>query len=523
MGSKEEESSMEASEFPADPPNSASCLPPRKRLLAGLRMQNGFLPPSSSSPCSSLSSSSSSSPSSSTSSSLSPLLSSLSLSTPCISSASTEFGVHICDFLNGNRRIFLSPEEVIEASRSAAVAAAGIAAAAKATALEKAEIAAKAAAAAKNALELVASSTDKAFSKGVYRKGKPKKHVPVKLLYKNKSVKENCEAGRTKGNNNSFGRINKRKSDAQDIGDGENRFKVPRQGKSKTIASQEHVDDEEFAFQLHRAMNSSPRILKKTMSAALKTEDKPNDSDLSSKIISHKKHRESKYALLEKVPVSEESQICKGNATSLSDGHGNNHVESKQSTCNIVDSLATKVKSSICYPTEDCSQQCEDRSTIPHEEGKADHSMVDGKQQVGASETGSHGKLMFKHKKLLLNLSTVRNSKNQPLDLKSAQGKKSEVLQRQEESEPKGFSSVEVSAPHSFVERLTSEHDVRNKPLFMLTSSEQHEASNEASGIWNFRKLLFPQSQCVAESKSLCSLHTNPTVTTVCSSIKVDE
>ncbi|XP_031475541.1 uncharacterized protein LOC116247499 isoform X6 [Nymphaea colorata] len=495
MGSKqEEESSMEASEFPADPPNSASCLPPRKRLLAGLRMQNGFLPPSSSSPCSSLSSSSSSSPSSSTSSSLSPLLSSLSLSTPCISSASTEFGVHICDFLNGNRRIFLSPEEVIEASRSAAVAAAGIAAAAKATALEKAEIAAKAAAAAKNALELVASSTDKAFSKGVYRKGKPKKHVPVKLLYKNKSVKENCEAGRTKGNNNSFGRINKRKSDAQDIGDGENRFKVPRQGKSKTIASQEHVDDEEFAFQLHRAMNSSPRILKKTMSAALKTEDKPNDSDLSSKIISHKKHRESKYALLEKVPVSEESQICKGNATSLSDGHGNNHVESKQSTCNIVDSLATKVKSSICYPTEDCSQQCEDRSTIPHEEGKADHSMVDGKQQVGASETGSH-----------------------------AQGKKSEVLQRQEESEPKGFSSVEVSAPHSFVERLTSEHDVRNKPLFMLTSSEQHEASNEASGIWNFRKLLFPQSQCVAESKSLCSLHTNPTVTTVCSSIKVDE
>ncbi|KAG8381274.1 hypothetical protein BUALT_Bualt06G0105500 [Buddleja alternifolia] len=166
-------------------------LPPRKRLLAGLKRQNSDV----------------NSPAPSTS-----------------SNAITEFDVHLNNILmsrlsNPN----LSNEEIIEASRNAAIEAAKVAEAARANAEEKAAKAAKAVAAAKNALDFVAILSDEAANNEKrLKKNKMKKHVPVQVLY-NKS----------KRNNN-----------------------------SKT--------DEELARKLHRDINSSPRILKNSSASDTK-------------------------------------------------------------------------------------------------------------------------------------------------------------------------------------------------------------------------------------------------------------
>ncbi|XP_068646204.1 uncharacterized protein [Aristolochia californica] len=86
-----------------------------------------------------------------------------------------------------------TPEEVIEDSISAAKAAAVVAAAAKAAALEKAAAAARAFAAAKRALELVASLDEDMSARGNSVR-KQKKQVPIKLLYKGRRLKnENDE------------------------------------------------------------------------------------------------------------------------------------------------------------------------------------------------------------------------------------------------------------------------------------------------------------------------------------------
>lgn len=115
-----------------------------------------------------------------------------------------------------------SPEEMIEAARAAATAAADAAVAARAAAAEKAAVAAKARAAARAAMELLES-----FSKagGASRNGlqfkvkSRKKHVQVKMLYRPNGT----------------------------VGDAPK----PRRRKQS---------DEEIARNLHRAMNSSPRI-----------------------------------------------------------------------------------------------------------------------------------------------------------------------------------------------------------------------------------------------------------------------
>ncbi|KAF8406717.1 hypothetical protein HHK36_008809 [Tetracentron sinense] len=156
-------------------------LPPRKRLLAELKKWN----PDCTSP--------------------------LSLLSP----TSIDFSTSLRDILSfDSNRPHLSPEEIVDASRSAAVAASEVAAAARAAAEEKAAVAAMAASAAKSALELVVSVSEKTICKErCLRKNKPKKHVPVKFLYKNQLF-GNCET------------------------------------------------DEQLACRLHRAMNSSPRISK---------------------------------------------------------------------------------------------------------------------------------------------------------------------------------------------------------------------------------------------------------------------
>lgn len=138
-------------------------LPPRKRLLAGLKKQNSESMP---------------------------------WSPQGISNSSPLFGfdarinslVKSCK--NGSS---MTLEEIAEAAGSAAAAAAKAAMAAKAAAEEKSAIAAKAIAAAKSALALVASFSEKAgMEERKHRKSKFKKHVPVQLLYKKNQRKENC-------------------------------------------------------------------------------------------------------------------------------------------------------------------------------------------------------------------------------------------------------------------------------------------------------------------------------------------
>ncbi|TKY70237.1 hypothetical protein E2542_SST06526 [Spatholobus suberectus] len=175
-------------------------LPPRKRLLAGLKKQSSdgdaaASPPLVVTSCVTVSEAASSSP----------------------SSCSSEFEARLKNLLNTHsNNPNLTPEEVVEASKAAAVAAAKAAKAARVAAEEKAEIAAKAVAAAKRALDLVASFSEEAVSSKErnLKKNKLKKHLPVHLLYKKYQPIENCGT------------------------------------------------DEELARKLHRAMNSSPRISK---------------------------------------------------------------------------------------------------------------------------------------------------------------------------------------------------------------------------------------------------------------------
>ncbi|GLT82521.1 hypothetical protein SLE2022_008850 [Rubroshorea leprosula] len=179
-------------------------LPPRKRLLAGFKKQssngNGVLDqPTVAKP-------SPPSPSSSTYSTLS------------------DSNIHLNNLLSSClNSANLSPEEILEASRSAAIAAAKVAEAARAAAEEKAAIAAKAVAAAKSALDLVASFSEETMNKDRYlKKNKLKKHVPVQLLYKKHQPIEN------------------------------------------------HRTDEDLARRLHQVMNSSPRISKNPSSSEWK-------------------------------------------------------------------------------------------------------------------------------------------------------------------------------------------------------------------------------------------------------------
>ncbi|XP_014519481.1 uncharacterized protein LOC106776515 [Vigna radiata var. radiata] len=176
-------------------------LPPRKRLLAGLKKQSSDGDAAASpsrvvASCATVSKAVSSSP----------------------SSYSVEFEARLKNLLSSHpTNPNLTPEEVVEASKAEAVAAVKAAKAARAAAEEKAEIAAKAVAAAKRALDLIASFSEEAMGSSKERnpkKNKLKKHLPVHFLYKKYQQIENCGT------------------------------------------------DEELARKLHRAMNSSPRISK---------------------------------------------------------------------------------------------------------------------------------------------------------------------------------------------------------------------------------------------------------------------
>ncbi|KAK7360324.1 hypothetical protein VNO77_02309 [Canavalia gladiata] len=216
-------------------------LPPRKRLLAGLKKQGSD---------------------SEATASPSPVAVSCvtDVASPSSSSFSSEFEARLKHLLScHSNNLNLTPEEVVEASKAAAIAATKAAEAARTAAEEKAAIAAKAVAAAKSALDLVASFSEEAVNKERnLKKSKSKKHLPVQLLYKKNQPIENCRT------------------------------------------------DEELARKLHRAMNSSPRISKNS----------PNSDSKGSK---HKKPRSSSSV---EITEGSESGVAFGqDCLSLNNGH----------------------------------------------------------------------------------------------------------------------------------------------------------------------------------------------------------
>ena len=216
-------------------------LPPRKRLLAGLKKQ---------------------SPDGDVTAWPSPVAASCvtDVASPSSSSFPSEFEAQLkhllsCHSSNPN----LTPEEVVEASKTAAIAATKAAEAARASAEEKAAIAAKAVAVAKSALDLVSSFSEEAVSKERnMKKNRLKKHLPVQLLYKKYQPIEHCRT------------------------------------------------DEELARKLHRAMNSSPRISKNS----------PNSDSKGSK---HKKPKSS--SSLEITEGSDAGMAFGQDCLSLNNGH----------------------------------------------------------------------------------------------------------------------------------------------------------------------------------------------------------
>jgi hypothetical protein len=148
----------------------------------------------------------------------------------------------------------LLPEEIIRASRSAAEVAVKAAEAARALAVEKAAAATKAISAAKNALDMVANLSEDSPCKEIFsRKNKLKKNVQVDMLY-----------------NNNMSNISNNKN-----------------GNT----------DEELARNLHRVMNSSPRIIKNSSSPDLN---------------SHNKHKRLKTSNSEKTRVSNGFVVYEG-------------------------------------------------------------------------------------------------------------------------------------------------------------------------------------------------------------------
>ncbi|XP_051138439.1 uncharacterized protein LOC127256461 isoform X2 [Andrographis paniculata] len=165
--------------------NADALLPPRKRLLAGLKRQSSDVH------------------------SLMPTTTSHSSESEYNARLNNLMRLHLSSDRN------LSNEEIVEASRCAAIRAAEVAEAARANAEQKAAKAAKAMAAAKSALDLVASLSEEASGKEKHqKKNKMKKHVPVQAFYNRNKRNTNCKT------------------------------------------------DEELARKLHQAINSSPRILK---------------------------------------------------------------------------------------------------------------------------------------------------------------------------------------------------------------------------------------------------------------------
>ncbi|KAF8377454.1 hypothetical protein HHK36_030831 [Tetracentron sinense] len=317
-------------------------LPPRKRLLAGLKRQN----------CDSAS----------------PL--------SLLSSFSSDFSSRLRDLMSSIlKSAHNSLEEIVDASRSAAAAAAKVAAAARAAAEEKAAVAAKAAAAAKSALELLASvSEKKTCKKGWLMKNGPKKHVPVKLLYKKR---QRIEEGET---------------------------------------------DVELARRLHRAMNSSPRISKNSLSSDCKT---------------HNDMKHKKLTSLERTKVS--SGGVEGNLPYTCDRNSESDDVGSGGSFQDVDYM-----SKVDEQASKCSKADYSKMDKFHADGDAEASH--STENHWRTDTGmtSRKRAKIKRKKLSLSLCTIRDRAHS----KDTEVEATSISKRKEFKSPQCFADSNIRSLH---------------------------------------------------------------------------
>ncbi|XP_073297765.1 uncharacterized protein [Primulina huaijiensis] len=297
-------------------------LPPRKRLLAGLKRQNSDVN--------------------------FPILS-------ASRSAGSEFDAHLNRLLSSRLSDpNTTNEEIVEASRRAATEAAKIAGIARANAEDKAAKAAKAVAAAKSALELVATLSEEASKKEHrLKKNKLKKHIPVESLYSKNKGKTNCRA------------------------------------------------DEELARNLHRSINSSPRISKSLPSCDAKN---------------HKPKRLKNSASYEKTYIQGVGLVGEGNRPSIATSIGNGIQkevsiegpvkEIEKTRVDLNTSKSEKVGKPTLFYREDSHPSTTDRTKLEHRELK----VLNSKDKV-ADSFDALGKKRgrIKQKKLPLSICSFRD------------------------------------------------------------------------------------------------------------------
>ncbi|XP_073145933.1 uncharacterized protein [Henckelia pumila] len=297
-------------------------LPPRKRLLAGLKRQSSDVN--------------------------FPILSTS-------SSAGSEFDAHLNHLLSSQlSNPNITNEEIVEASMRAATDAAKIAGLARANAEDKAAKAAKAVAAAKSALELVATLSEEASKKEHrLKKNKLKKHIPVESLYSKNKGKTNCRA------------------------------------------------DEELARNLHRSMNSSPRISKSSLSSDTKTHNK------------HKRLKSS--ASCEKTYIHGGGLVGEGNRPSIATSIGNGILEEvnegpareiEMSRVDLNTSKSEKVGEPTLFYWDESHPSTTDRTKLEHGEVE----ILDSKDKAADSFDGLGKKRgRIKQKKLPLSICSFRD------------------------------------------------------------------------------------------------------------------
>ncbi|XP_021300984.1 uncharacterized protein LOC110429329 [Herrania umbratica] len=362
-------------------------LPPRKRLLAGFKKQASNANGSSDQPTVASSSSSLPSPSPS----------------PSPSTSSSDVNTHLNNLLSSHiNNPNLSPEEILEASRAAAIAAAKAAEAARAAAEEKAAIAAKAVAAAKSALDLVAALSEETVSKDRYlKKNKLKKHVPVQLLYKKHQPIEN---NRT---------------------------------------------DEELAHRLHRAINSSPRILKNSPTSEWK---------------GHRHKRPKSLPTLEKTKIYNGGIVLGGSPSSACNG------DAVAGKIDSEDSIQESVKAEAKGTKYEKSGQSE----LDNGEAESNHS-----KEKACEDVYSPGKKRgrVKLKKLPLSICSFRDRVNP----------KEEMITK--------------SSP--LTEKNMGNPTAAVKPLFSLEASTDGVISIEGTPIWKCQDYKAPA--CIKQNKVMQS------------------